>query len=53
MEKLEAVREYCIDRAITLLATDKATIKSDTKTVVTLAKELEAYITGETFIKLG
>ena len=44
MEKKEAVREWCIEKAMEVTALPSGHL-SDVKTVIVAAKELEAYIT--------
>ena len=46
MEKKEAVREYCIERAITLLLSSKGQMRFGVEDVINTAKELEKYISS-------
>ena len=45
MEKKEAIREYCIDKAIAIVQTAGYTATMDAKSIIKSAKEIEEYIT--------
>ena len=46
MEKIEAIREYCIEQAITIEASKDTLRRIDAEKVVESAKKLEKYITS-------
>jgi len=45
MDRMEAIREYCIEKAVEILRANPKPWISSTKDVVETAKELEKYIT--------
>ncbi len=45
MEKAEAIREYCIERALEIIQLDASRVILSTEDVIKSAKELENYIT--------
>ena len=46
MEKAEAIREWCVKKALSILIARNANVQWSTKEVVEVAKELEKYIKG-------
>lgn len=45
MEKNEATREWCVEKALLVLLSDKVRVSLTVQDVVNTARELEAYIT--------
>ena len=47
MEKTEAIREWCVEKAMTLLISNKDNQSFKAEDVIKIAKELENYLMGK------